>query len=141
MSKNINACLTSNSDDWSTPYDLFTSLDQEFNFTLDPCASDENHKCSKFFTINDNGLDKSWKNEVVFCNPPYSQIALWCKKCFDEWLHNKTKIVLLIPSRTDTRYFHQYVLPFAKLRFIKGRLHFNNSKGCAPFPSLLAIYD
>ena len=127
------------SDEWETPNDLFLLLNDEFNFTLDPCANDHNHKCKKYYTINDNGLEQDWSNEIVFCNPPYSKIKLWVKKCFDEYCKGTT-IVLLIPSRTDTKYFHDYIYNIAKLRFIKGRLHFNNSKLGAPFPSMLCIF-
>lgn len=132
--------FSSKSDDWYTPIDLFNSLNEEFNFTLDPCASDLNHKCNKYYTINDNGLLFSWEDEVVFCNPPYSDIKRWCEKCCYEYLSNNITIVLLIPARTDTQYFHEYILPYCELRFIKGRLKFGGSKNSAPFPSILCIY-
>lgn len=132
--------FSSNSDEWSTPKDLFNSLDQEFNFTLDPCASVDNHKCNKYYTKDDDGLKKSWLNEVVFCNPPYSQIKKWVEKCWLEWQCHNTTIVLLIPSRTDTSYFHDYIYNHASLRFIRGRLHFNDSKVGAPFPSMICIF-
>jgi len=131
----VNKILFSkNSDEWETPQDLFNKLNQEYNFTLDPCATKENAKTTKYYTKEQNGLLKSWKNEIVFVNPPYSNIKEWAKKCANEYINNKTTIILLIPSRTDTIYFHNYILPYAKLIFIKGRLHFNNSKNCAPFP-------
>lgn len=128
------------SDEWETPISLFNELNQEFHFTLDPCANEFNYKCLKYFTINDNGLIQDWSNEIVFCNPPYSNIKVWVKKCFEEY-QKGTTIVLLIPSRTDTKYFHEYIYKFAELRFIKGRLHFNNSKNGAPFPSMLCIFN
>lgn len=78
-------------DDWGTPQDLFDALNKEFNFTLDPCADDNNHKCDKYYTIEQDGLAQSWAGETVFCNPPYSrktktnagQIA-WVEKCYKE---------------------------------------------------------
>lgn len=78
-------------DDWGTPQDLFDALNKEFNFTLDPCADDKNHKCDKYYTIEQDGLAQSWAGETVFCNPPYSrktktnagQIA-WVEKCYKE---------------------------------------------------------
>lgn len=134
------ALFTSNSDEWGTPLKLFDELNKEFHFTLDPCASCENHKCDKYYTAEDDGLKQSWKNEVVFCNPPYSKIKEWVKKCYDEYIENGTTVVLLIPARTDTTYFHNYIYGFAELRFIKGRLHFNESKNSAPFPSMLCVF-
>ncbi len=76
--------FSSNSDEWATPADLFNELNKEFSFTLDPCATDQNHKCKKYFTIEDDGLSKSWQNEIVFCNPPYSKIKIWVEKCAKE---------------------------------------------------------
>lgn len=78
----------------------FNELNKEFSFTLDPCATDQNHKCKKYFTIEDDGLSKSWQNEVVFCNPPYSTIKFWVEKCAQEASQNGAIVVLLIPART-----------------------------------------
>ena len=133
--------FTSNKDEYATPTDLFNELDKKYHFTLDPCATSENAKCKKYYTIKENGLLKSWKGEIVFCNPPYSKIKLWVEKCFLEFKNNNATIVLLIPARTDTQYFHNYILNQAKIIFLKGRLHFNNSKNSAPFPSILCIYE
>lgn len=137
---NIKGCFSSNSDEWSTPLDLFFDLDKEFNFTLDPCCSEDNKLCFTHFTKDDDGLSLSWDGFCVFCNPPYSDISRWVQKCFREWMAHNITIVLLIPSRTDTVYFHEFIYPFCELRFIKGRLHFSNSKQSAPFPSMIAIY-
>ena len=136
----MNALFTSNSDEWATPNDLFNNLDEEFLFTLDPCATQENHKCEKWYSITDDGLSLPWGGEHVFCNPPYSQIAKWVEKAYREAQTDKTVVVLLIPSRTDTRYFHDYIYGRSEIRFIKGRLHFNESKGPAPFPSMIVIF-
>lgn len=136
--------FSSEKEDWETPQDFFDILDQEFHFTLDPCANEYNHKCNKYFTINDNGLERSWSGEVVFCNPPYGRkIYNWVKKAYEESKNNKTIVVLLIPSRTDTRYFHEFLYnkPNVELRFIKGRLKFGGSENFAPFPSLIAIFS
>ena len=130
-----------NSDEWSTPQDFFDELDARYHFTLDPCSTDENAKCIKHYTNKENGLNKSWKNEIVFCNPPYSNIKLWAEKCAFESQTNNATIVLLIPARTDTAYFHDYILPFCKLVFIRGRLKFGDSKNSAPFPSVLCIFN
>lgn len=76
----------------------------------------------------------------VFCNPPYSNIAAWVEKSFRETRNDKTLVVLLIPSRTDTRYFHDFIYQRAEIRFIKGRLKFGESKNSAPFPSMIVIF-
>lgn len=139
---NINACLSSNKNYWETPCDLFNELNREFNFTLDPCASDQNHKCDKFFTEKENGLLQDWSNDIVFCNPPYGRIdtGLWVKKCHEE--SKKTTVVMLIPSRTDTKWFHDYIYNKHEIRFLKGRLKFEingKSMDAAPFPSMIVI--
>ena len=77
--------FSSNSNEWGTPQKLFDELNKEFDFTLDPCATIENHKCNKFYTAENNGLDKSWKNEIAFVNPPYGrEIGKWVEKCYKE---------------------------------------------------------
>lgn len=76
----------------------------------------------------------------MFCNPPYSKISEWVKKAYRESFKPDTIIVLLIPARTDTKYFQEYIYHRAEIRFLKGRLHFNNSKNAAPFPSMIVIY-
>lgn len=76
----------------------------------------------------------------VFCNPPYSKIADWVKKAFYEGQKDNTLVVLLIPARTDTRYFHDFILHRAEIRFLKGRLKFGDAKNSAPFPSMVVIF-
>ena len=133
---------TSETDDWSTPQDFFDVLNEEFNFTLDPCSSKENHKCEKFYTIEDDGLSKDWGGNVVFVNPPYGRvIGDWVKKSYEESRKENTKVVMLVPSRTDTRWFHDYIYGKSEIRFIKGRLKFGDGKNSAPFPSMLVIFD
>lgn len=120
--------LSKKSDDWTTPIDFFKKLDDEFHFTDDPCplhASD--------------GLLRDW-GEIVFCNPPYSNIKGFVAKALIELKKNTKIVVFLIPSRTDTKIFHEILVPYSEIRFIKGRLKFGGRKTCAPFPSLLAIF-
>lgn len=75
---------TSNSEEWATPQDFFDRLDEEFHFTLDPCATAENAKCEKYYTKEQNGLAQDWTGETVFCNPPYgNEIGKWCLKCLE----------------------------------------------------------
>ena len=141
---NIEAMLSSKDMSWGTPQDFFDKLNKEFRFTLDPCATEETAKCEKFYTKDDDGLSKDWSDEVVFCNPPYGrEIKKWVEKCYNENKINKTKIVLLVPARTDTIYFHEYIYHKAEIRFVKGRIKFvgkQQGSGSAPFPSILVIY-
>lgn len=143
--------FTSKTEEWSTPQAFFDELNKEFSFTLDPCATKENAKCEKYFTKEDNGLDKSWDGENVFCNPPYGrQIGKWVKKawtnCYGDNTDKGTEYrqdwvrVMLIPARTDTKWFHDYIYGKAEIRFIKGRLKFGDSKNSAPFPSMIVIF-
>lgn len=134
----INSSLfSSSSDDWSTPQDFFDRLDHEFNFELDVCADEFNHKCDLYFNKDQNGLLSDWGDKKVWCNPPYGRsIAAWVKKCSE----HKPLAVMLLPARTDTRWFHDYIYGKAEIRFIKGRLKFGNSKNSAPFPSMIAIF-
>ena len=139
----INAGLfSSNSNEWATPIALFSKLDAEFHFDLDPCATPENAKCSEFYTIENDGLTKNWGGRKVFCNPPYGkELKKWVRKCWQESQKPNTLVVMLIPARTDTAYFHDYIYHKAReIRFIRGRLHFNESKNSAPFPSMIVIF-
>lgn len=137
---NTEVMFSSKSDEWSTPQDIYEKLDNEFHFNLDPCATIENHKCNTFFTQNDNGLSKNWGGYRAFVNPPYSQIKQWVKKCWEESTKPNTIVVMLIPARTDTRYFHEYINHRSEVRFIKGRLKFGDSNNSAPFPSMIVIF-
>ena len=122
---------------------IFDQLDSEFHFTLDPCADETNHKCARYFTAADDGLKQSWGGQTVFCNPPYGKaIKDWVKKCSEEAKQPNTTVVLLIPARTDTAYFHDYIYqkPNVEIRFIRGRLKFGDGKNSAPFPSMIAIF-
>lgn len=132
---------SSKTNEWSTPQAFFDELNKEFNFTLDPCATSENAKCTKYFTVEDDGLKQDWSKDTVFMNPPYGrEIKRWIKKAYEESLKGAT-VVCLIPSRTDTAYWHNYIFGKADdIRFIKGRLKFGGSKNPAPFPSAIIIY-
>ena len=134
------AMFSSKSDQWATPQDLFDELNKEFFFDLDPCADESNHKCEQYFTEQDDGLKKSWGGCRVFCNPPYSKIGDWVRKAYYESVKDNTLVCLLIPARTDTKYFHDYINHRSEIRFIKGRLKFGNSKNSAPFPSMVVIF-
>ena len=138
---NIQACLSSKTDNWATPQDFFDKLNEEFHFTLDPCANYENHKCDLFYTKEQDGLTKDWGGHVVFCNPPYGkEIADWVRYSYEQSQKPNTTVVMLIPARTDTRYFHDYIYGKAEIRFIKGRLKFGDATTAAPFPSMVVVY-
>ena len=138
---NSKALFSSRTDEWSTPQNIFEELNKEFHFNLDPCATKDNAKCRKFFTKAQDGLKQNWQGYNVFCNPPYGRkIKEWVRKAYEESLKPKTTVVMLIPARTDTSYFHDYIYGKAEIRFIRGRLKFGNAKNNAPFPSMIVIY-
>ena len=132
---------SSETNEWATPQDFYVKLDKEFNFNLDPCSTKDNAKCDKFFTIDDDGLAQSWIGYNVFMNPPYGrEIKYWVQKAYEESLKGAT-VVCLIPARTDTAYWHDYIFGKADdIRFLRGRLKFGESKNSAPFPSAIIIY-
>ena len=121
---------------WMTPPGIIEELEREFGEMFDPCP--------KNWDGSFDGLAIEWK-KVNFVNPPYSEMKEWVKKCHDEWLKGKT-VILFIPSRTDTRYFHDHIYNKAELRFIKGRVKFIDGRNpeaktkAAPFPSMLCVF-
>jgi len=127
--------------DHATPDAVFKQLDEEFHCTLEPCATPENAKCEEYFTPEVDGLKQEWHGRV-FMNPPYGrEIGKWMRKAYEECKvkGNCELVVCLIPSRTDTRWWHDYVMKADEIRFIKGRLKFDG-KNSAPFPSCIVIY-
>lgn len=138
---NNDVIFSSNTTEWETPKDFYNCLDAEFHFTLDPCATPENAKCPHYFTKNQDGLKQFWGNDTVFYNPPYGrQIGKWVEHAFNTHWVNDNTIVVLLPARTDTKWFHKYIYRKAEIRFIKGRLKFGGSKNNAPFPNMLVIW-
>lgn len=135
------AMVSSKSNEWTTPQDFFDELDKEFGFTLDPCATNENKKCEKFYTIEDDGLSKDWTKDVVFMNPPYGgHTREWIEKAYESSLGGAT-VVCLIVSATDRSYWHETIFPYAsQIRFIRGRLKFGGQKTSAPFSSAVVIF-
>lgn len=121
--------------DWQTPKAVYDALDEEFGFTHDPCpvvSEDE------FWRVD--GLASDW-GDVNFCNPPYgTEIGKWVKKAWQEWKAGRT-CVLLIPSRTDTAWWHDYVMEATEIRFIRGRLKFGDAVNAAPFPSAIVVFQ
>jgi len=137
---NTDVMFSSKTNEWATPQWFFDELCAEFNFTLDPASTHENAKCIKHYTVDEDGLSQDWSGETVFCNPPYGrETKKWVEKAYFESKKGVTT-VLLLPCRPDVSYFHDYILPFAEVRFIRGRLKFGGSKNSAPFPSMVAIF-
>jgi len=121
--------FTSASQHWATPKDLYTVLDKEFHFNDDPCP---------LHSVID-GLYRDWGSST-FLNPPYGHvITVWLKKAYNESLKGKT-IVCLLPSRTDTKWWHDYVMEAQEIRFLRGRLKFGDAKNSAPFPSVVVVF-
>lgn len=137
--------FSSKTDDWATPQDFFDKLNEEFNFQLDVCADGSNAKCARYFfkrtRRSGSELDAAKWGGAVWCNPPYGrEISKWVQKSSEESkLHNET-VVMLIPARTDTKWFHEYIYNKAEVRFVKGRLKFGDSKNSAPFPSMVVVF-
>jgi site-specific DNA-methyltransferase (adenine-specific) len=137
--------FSSKSNEWETPQDFYDKLNNQFKFTLDPCCTASSTKCSKYYTSQDDGLSQSWKDETVFVNPPYGNIKAWVKKAYDESINHNAIVVMLIPARTDTKYWHDYIMTEAdSIYFVKGRLKFGNGtdkQNSAPFPSAVIVFD
>lgn len=124
-----------------TPKYLFDKISSIFNFSLDVCALPENAKCENYYTPKDDGLSKPWMGGV-WCNPPYGrEISSWVKKAYEESQKEYNSFVLmLLPARTDTKWWWDWVQGKATLFFIKGRVKFGDHNVGAPFPSVLALY-
>lgn len=137
---NTDLMFSSASNEWATPQDLFDRLNAIHHFNLDPASTDDNAKCKKHFTEKDDGLSQNWGGYSVFCNPPYGKaIPLWVKKAYEESQKPNTRVVMLIPARTDTAWFHDYCVK-GKIEFLRGRLKFGESKNSAPFPSMIVTF-
>lgn len=115
--------------DWQTPIAVYSKLNKEFRFTFDPCPRNPTF----------DGLKRNWCKRN-FVNPPYGrEIPKWIKKGYEEFQKGKL-VVFLIPSRTDTKWWHDYIMKAKEIRFIKGRLKFGDSKNSAPFPSCIVVF-
>jgi phage N-6-adenine-methyltransferase len=131
--------FSSEKQDWATPQNLFDELNHQYNFDVDVCAHSRNYKCEKYYTEDDNALEQEWKG-TCWMNPPYDQSAIFIEKAYEESLKG-SRVVALIPARTDTKYFHNYCMQAEEIMFIKGRLKFGDSKNSAPFPSMLVVFN
>lgn len=137
---NAAVMFSSETSEWATPQDLFDRLNEKYHFNLDPASTNENAKCRNHYTMSDDGLTKSWGGCTVFCNPPYGrEIGKWVEKAYNESIKPNTIVVMLLPARTDTKWFHNYCVK-GKIEFIKGRLKFGGCKNSAPFPSMIVEF-
>lgn len=135
------AMVSSKSNEWATPQEFYDKLDAEFGFTLDVASTNENCKASKCLTLADDGLLKDWSKDICWMNPPYGgHTGDWIKKAHEESKKGAV-VVCLIVSSSDRSYWHEYIFPYAsQIRFVRGRLHFNDSKSSAPFASAVVIF-
>lgn len=123
---NLKGCFSHKTDDWRTPSDIYKSyMDDGW---IDPCP----------FQASFNGLEKDFHNAKLFVNPPYSDISSWVDWCIKQW-RNGCMFALLVPARTDTKWFHKLLKLGVHIKFFEGRLHFNDSKNGAPFPSIIIM--
>jgi phage N-6-adenine-methyltransferase len=137
--KTMNVHFSSKTDLWETPQEFFDAINSEFAFEIDVCALPENAKCARYFTPEQNGLHQEWRG-VCWMNPPYGrEIGKWIRKAAES-AQAGAKVVCLIPSRTDTAWWHDYIEGRAEVRFIRGRLKFGGAKNSAPFPSAVVIF-
>ena len=139
LSMSTTVHFSSATDEWATPQFLFDALNAEFRFSLDPCATPENAKCSRFYTRKEDGLQQDWSEETVFMNPPYGrEIGRWMQKAYEASRSGAT-VVCLIPARTDTSWWHRYAMR-GEIRLLQGRLKFGDGQNSAPFPSAIVIF-
>ena len=131
--------FSSETDQWSTPQDLFDRLNERWRFDLDVCAEASNAKCAQFFTEREDGLAQPWAPFTCWMNPPYGRVIKhWIRKAYEEAQRGAT-VVCLVPSRTDTAYWHDYVMK-GEIEFLRGRLKFGDAKNSAPFPSAIVVF-
>ena len=136
------ALFSAESDEWSTPLALFDGLNAEFGFDVDVAARQENAKCHRFFSVEENGLAVRWEG-TCWMNPPYSDVTAWAQKAYRESRRGLCMVVGLLFSRTDTRWWHEYAMRASEIRFIRGRVKFTrpdrDSVG-SPAPSAIIVW-
>lgn len=133
--------MTSSCSTWETPRDIFVKLDAEFRFSLDVCATADNAKCEHFFSPEDDGLSQTWEGSC-WMNPPYGrEISKWVKKAYDESRRDGVRVVALLPARTCTAWWHEWVVKAKEIRFLRGRLRFVGARWDAPFPSVVVLFE
>lgn len=136
---NADVMFSSKTDLHATPIEFFNVLNAEFSFETDVCALAENAKCSQYYTPEMDGLAQEWRG-TCWMNPPYGRtIGEWVRKAYEASQAGAT-VVGLLPARTDTKWFHDYIYGKAETRFVRGRLKFGDAKNSAPFPSVVVVW-
>ena len=129
---------------WNTPKELFDRLNKEFNFEYDLAAESDNTLCSEFYSKEQDGLKQKWSG-ICWLNPPYgdktSKMVDWIKKSYNDTQANPNlTVVMLIPARTNTKWFANYCMKAAEIRFIIGRPKFGDCIHGLPQPLLLVVF-
>jgi len=131
----------SHKQDWPTPDSLFNLLNDEFHFDFDLAADHTNAKCSAYFSVEDDALQQKWLG-TCWLNPPYGvtkpRLSDWVKKAYQESEH--CTVVMLIPARTNTRWWHDYCMKATEIRFINGRPKFGDAKHGLPQPLAIVVF-
>ena len=138
------ACFSSASIEWATPWNFFNQQSEKYGpFDLDVCATEENSKCWDFISQEQNALSQSWQG-ICWMNPPYGRdLGQWILKAWREASipGHARRVVCQLPARTDTRWWHNYVLKYAaKIEFVRGRIKFEGAVHSAPFPSAIVVF-
>ena len=139
--KGQSVLFSKKSDEWETPQALFDVLHEEFDFDFDCAATAQNAKCKLWLGpggMTEDALTFDWDDAYCWLNPPYSQCKEFVAKAALEASTGAT-VVLLLPARTDTKWFHEHIYKKHEVRFLKGRLQFGDSKNNAPFPSMIVV--
>lgn len=149
--------FSKSSDEWRTPMETFNALNAEFGFDHDAAATADNGWVDGGYFGPDHHVAEqrdalavpSWRlyGSIFWLNPPYSKCREFIAKAAREARKGCT-VVCLVPSRTDTRWWHEHVWdasvdacrPGVEVRFVKGRLKFGNSQNSAPFPSVVIVF-
>lgn len=155
---NMSVHFSSGKDDWSTPDDLFDRLNGQFNFVLDAAANSTNRKCGRWFGpggVSEDALVVDWPLEEgnIWLNPPYSrplqakfvmkaiqEAHFRCRPCAENDWTVPGEVVCLLPARTDTKLFHDWIQPHGNVEFLRGRLKFKGALNSAPFPSMIVVF-
>ena len=139
-SRTYKVSFSRKSDEWETPQDLFDRYDAIHHFDLDVSATEQNAKCKRFFTKETDGLSQKWFGSC-WCNPPYSNVSDWVRKAVSE-MQNGVTTVMLVPARTDVKWFHDYIYqkPNIEIQFVRGRVKFVGGAENAPFPSMIVTF-
>lgn len=138
----MNVHFSSKKMDWETPWELFQTWNLSHGpIGLDVCATVENRKCARYFSPSINGLFQPWEG-VCWMNPPYGrEIGRWIAKAVQEVVTgNAKRVICLLPARTDTSWWHELVLRYGDVHFLRGRVRFEGAKHHAPFPSAIVIF-